>query len=585
MKVIYLLILINIVAYSQVILEEDIVGHHYKNGQIIVNPGNKLRNNNENYEKIKKQEFNDKNYSQNKIDSNISFVRHCVHSRYSSGESNDVTGNGLLAYVGWDVNLDKISCYNTIDVLSCNYNTNALPLWVFNLPNPNVGRTNSLACSSSGNYVVATQYDSCIYLFNGLLGTLNWKYQMPFTYYAAGRVAITNSGDYIICSLSDRNHLTPHSKIILAFNKNSNIPIWQMEIPLDSSVNIGFQNITGIRISCNDSLAIISNYYKFYVIKVSNGERIYWNWNNPYNHDNYGFEYTQGISGDGSVLAIANYYGYVRVYKWSGNTYEFFWEDREMPGQYYNWITCVNVSFNNSMIAAGTVNYIDYQNNIYGGKVKFYRIYSGNTPVWVYADSSEGITDVAFSKNEKILCAATRGKYEDPSLPNLLVFKTSANVNIPIFAVSDSGSFYACSASDDGTTVIGSGVRPHINHWGMGGMYYNLYIDTSAEPVGIITNKNIVPEKFYLSQNYPNPFNTKTIINYQLPSVGQRHAFDVLLTIYDALGRKSAVLVNEKQSAGSYNVEWDGTNYSSGLYFYKLECNEFIDVKKMVLIK
>jgi hypothetical protein len=95
-----------------------------------------------------------------------------------------------------------------------------------------------------------------------------------------------------------------------------------------------------------------------------------------------------------------------------------------------------------------------------------------------------------------------------------------------------------------------------------------------------INNNNKVPEKFSLSQNYPNPFNPSTIINYQLPMNNY-----VKLTIFDALGREAAVLVNEKQSAGSYNVEWDGTNYSSGLYFYKLECEGFTEVKKLVLIK
>ncbi len=91
---------------------------------------------------------------------------------------------------------------------------------------------------------------------------------------------------------------------------------------------------------------------------------------------------------------------------------------------------------------------------------------------------------------------------------------------------------------------------------------------------------NETPKVFSLSQNYPNPFNPSTIINYQLPISNY-----VKLTIFDAVGREVSVLVNENQSAGSYSVEWDGTNYSSGLYFYKLECEGFTDVKKMVLIK
>lgn len=98
--------------------------------------------------------------------------------------------------------------------------------------------------------------------------------------------------------------------------------------------------------------------------------------------------------------------------------------------------------------------------------------------------------------------------------------------------------------------------------------------------VGMKKINNNIPDKFSLLQNYPNPFNPKTNINYQLPIDNY-----VKLTIFDALGREAAVLVNEKQSAGNYSVEWDGTNYSSGLYFYKLETENFVESKKMVLIK
>jgi hypothetical protein len=105
-------------------------------------------------------------------------------------------------------------------------------------------------------------------------------------------------------------------------------------------------------------------------------------------------------------------------------------------------------------------------------------------------------------------------------------------------------------------------------------------------PGGVKKIQNEIPDRFSLSQNYPNPFNPKTIIHYSIPpSRGARGVTDVKLTIFDAVGKAIVVLVNEKQGAGNYSVEWDGTNYSSGLYFYKLECDGFSDVKKMVLIK
>jgi hypothetical protein len=83
-----------------------------------------------------------------------------------------------------------------------------------------------------------------------------------------------------------------------------------------------------------------------------------------------------------------------------------------------------------------------------------------------------------------------------------------------------------------------------------------------------------------LSQNYPNPFNPSTIINYQLPNTS-----DVKLIVYDLLGQEVRTLVNEKQNAGSYQVQFDGSNLASGVYFYKLSATEFTETKKMILIK
>ena len=81
-------------------------------------------------------------------------------------------------------------------------------------------------------------------------------------------------------------------------------------------------------------------------------------------------------------------------------------------------------------------------------------------------------------------------------------------------------------------------------------------------------------------QNYPNPFNPVTNIVFDLPS-----ASFTRLTVYDILGREIAVLVNEQLRAGSYKVDWNATNYPSGIYFYKIETEGFSNSKKMVLIK
>jgi hypothetical protein len=108
------------------------------------------------------------------------------------------------------------------------------------------------------------------------------------------------------------------------------------------------------------------------------------------------------------------------------------------------------------------------------------------------------------------------------------------------------------------------------------------------EPIGIKQISSEIPDKFNLSQNYPNPFNPSTKIKFDIPNFplmkGVR-GMSVRLTIYDLLGREVATLVNRQLQPGTYEVEWDGTNYPSGVYFYKLSAGDYIETKKMVLVK
>ena len=83
-----------------------------------------------------------------------------------------------------------------------------------------------------------------------------------------------------------------------------------------------------------------------------------------------------------------------------------------------------------------------------------------------------------------------------------------------------------------------------------------------------------------LYQNYPNPFNPTTKIKYELPFDG-----NVAIKIYDIAGRVVMNLLNEKKSAGSYEVIFDGSNFASGIYYYRIESGNFSQVRKMILIK
>ena len=89
-----------------------------------------------------------------------------------------------------------------------------------------------------------------------------------------------------------------------------------------------------------------------------------------------------------------------------------------------------------------------------------------------------------------------------------------------------------------------------------------------------------IPLEFALEQNYPNPFNPTTKIKYQLPKAGF-----VTLKVYDVLGEEIVTLVNEEKQTGNYEVNFDAKNLSSGIYFYKLQAGDFVETRKMVVLR
>ncbi|MBK8381316.1 MAG: T9SS type A sorting domain-containing protein [Ignavibacteria bacterium] len=102
----------------------------------------------------------------------------------------------------------------------------------------------------------------------------------------------------------------------------------------------------------------------------------------------------------------------------------------------------------------------------------------------------------------------------------------------------------------------------------------------TGNPVGIINISSEIPNEFSLGQNYPNPFNPATKIKFEL-----RNTSFTNLVIYDGLGREVETIVNEQLNAGSYEADWNASNFPSGVYFYKLTTGDFSKTNKMLLIK
>ena len=100
-----------------------------------------------------------------------------------------------------------------------------------------------------------------------------------------------------------------------------------------------------------------------------------------------------------------------------------------------------------------------------------------------------------------------------------------------------------------------------------------------CEPTGI-TGEQLLPIEYSIHQNYPNPFNAMTVIRYSLPEPS-----NVIIAIYDVLGRRVETLIQEEKPAGYHQITWDASDHSSGMYFYRIQAGDHSETRKMLLLK
>ncbi len=169
----------------------------------------------------------------------------------------------------------------------------------------------------------------------------------------------------------------------------------------------------------------------------------------------------------------------------------------------------------------------------------------------------------------------------------VLNWSTATEINNQMFEIerrSEEGQFFTIGYVEGyGTTTEPQEYSYMDNSVGTGIYYYRLKqidYDGSFEYSDIVEVEVTAPIEFALHQNYPNPFNPSATINYQIPELS-----NVTLKVYDVLGNVIETLVNEEKQSGIYNVEFDATGLSSGIYLYRLQAGNFIESKKMLLLK
>jgi photosystem II stability/assembly factor-like uncharacterized protein len=157
------------------------------------------------------------------------------------------------------------------------------------------------------------------------------------------------------------------------------------------------------------------------------------------------------------------------------------------------------------------------------------------------------------------------------------------------FKTTDYGSTWVRKRINTSNAMIIQSSLVDQNNWFIGGGdFLNPAIvlkSTNGGNVFVNTIGSEIPTNYSLHQNYPNPFNPSTKIQFDIPSEVKRKTLDVKLLIYDILGKEVVTLVNEKLQPGTYEVNFNASNLSSGVYFYKLTAGSFTDTKKMLMIK
>jgi len=383
---------------------------------------------------------------------------------------------------------------------------------------------------------------------------------------------------------------------------------------MNNLIDSNIASVYGGGIACfgNSSPKIINNIFKSNKANTVNpggGGAIYCDWSEPF-IDNNIFSYNQGytggaiycnqysagsiinneftnnssINGGGTILLnnhsspvimnnlmennFSDYGGAIGCYRYS---------DAEIRG---NVIRYNEANLTNGYGGAIDVylnsaphiikNIIAYNESRYGGGISF-------------GTSCHGVLDSNYICNnigDGIYC-------EDASQPTIYFNNIfgNGNTNYSHYEVFNADATITINAEYNWWGSSSGPYHPVTNPAGGGdtvGDYidYEPWLPDSVQTIGIKNLGKSIPISFNLYQNYPNPFNPVTKIKFDL-----HKTVHVVLIIYDILGREVATLVNEKLNAGSYEVYWNASAYSSGVYFYRLTAGDFIETRKMVLLK
>jgi len=204
--------------------------------------------------------------------------------------------------------------------------------------------------------------------------------------------------------------------------------------------------------------------------------------------------------------------------------------------------------------------------NLFAGKRQYPCIDTGD--VFLSTDDGASWTDVSSGlTNAGVNCLAVSGT-------NLFAGSMDG-----VFLLTSNGpSWFAVNTGLNDTIVYSLAVSGTYLFAGTGSGVWRRPLSEMTTDLGDMTS--VLPNEFVLFQNYPNPFNPSTTIKYKLPK-----SSEVSLSVIDMLGRKVSVLVHERMGAGVHEAKFDGSDLASGMYFYRLQAGDYVQTKKLMVVK
>ncbi len=375
-----------------------------------------------------------------------------------------ITGDGMHIFAGWWLNNKRVSAYRTLG-------TN-VPIWADSLPD--ASWQIRVDASEANRFTSAVSGHPTMDCYDKGSATPLWEFAYPAGFGASGWKTSAVSYDGAVAAFIGSNGAVGKVWVLSTATGDT---LWTRQFTLGNGAY-------GVDLSDNGSVCLVTGYDSCFV------------WENGVlrgKFAHYG-QVPSAISGDGSIVASANYNSTVQVWQWNGSSYTLLWQNNVAN----SWATSVDVSRDGSTIACGT--------GPSNGSLRVYDI-SSSTPLWTYAGYGgygSGVWGVAVSGDGSHIIAASWGDTARTGTFYVLTVHDRSS-STPLLGVdrnSEPGSLFSCDISDDGIYATAGGKAVHAYTFGNGGEVYAIIIGAS-DPVNVGTEEILSPPRFVqLSTSY-----------------------------------------------------------------------------------